>query len=425
VRTLVQYALTIGLAAALLAGCAALPPPIGAPPTSAQALRATTSSFQVLYRFGHYGKKSGGENPSGDSLLNVGGTLYGTALYGGRGGNGLVYSITTTGEKKVVYLFRGYEHGDGTRPIGGLVDVNGTFYGATEYGGHCNAGTIYSLSTTGRETVLHNFCYASGGNVSGGLTEVNGLLYGTTESGGSSNDGTVYSFSTSGAYKVLYSFKGGTDGIQPGGKLLSVNGTLYGVTFAGGSSCTYGNGCGTVYSITTSGQETVLHGFQGPPDGAIPAGGPIDVNGTLYGTTSYGGIGPGSPKGDCKYFGCGTVYRISTSGAENVVYRFTGGSHGETPSASLLEMNGTLYGGLSYGGNTCGRGTYRFGCGMLFSMTTGGKKEAILHEFRGPDGANPNALIDVNNVVYGTAYRGGYASACAGRGCGAVFALTP
>ena len=46
---------------------------------------------------------------------------------------------------------------------------------------------------------------------------------------------------------------------------------------------------GTVFSITTSGKENVLHSFAGGSDGDNPGAGLIDVNGTLYGTTSDGG----------------------------------------------------------------------------------------------------------------------------------------
>jgi uncharacterized repeat protein (TIGR03803 family) len=360
-------------------------------------------------------------------LLDVNGTLYGTTSnggLGGYGGNGLVYSITTTGATKVLYLFGGYTEGDGSSPVDGVIDVNGTLYGATRAGGHCDDGTVYSLSATGRETVLHSFCYSSGGNASGGLIDVNGTLYGVTARGGSSNDGTVYRLSASGAYKVLYSFKGGTDGVTPVGTLLNVKGTLYGVTFNGGSSChNSGGGCGTVYSVTTSGQETVLHRFSGSPDGALPEAGLIDVKGRLYGTTTAGGLATSTL---CAGGGCGTVYSITTSGTENVLYRMSGGSHGASPEASLLEMNGTLYGTTSYGGLvTCGHGTYSLSCGTVFSMTTRGKNERDLHEFRGSDGATPDYLIDLNNVLYGTALRGGYVDTCGTNGCGTVFAFTP
>lgn len=69
---------------------------------------------------------------------------------------------------------------------------------------------------------------------------------------------------TSASENVIYSFAGGSgsiaDGAYPRAGLISVNSTLYGTT-----SGAYG----TVFSITPSGKETVLHSFKGyPSDGA-------------------------------------------------------------------------------------------------------------------------------------------------------------
>jgi uncharacterized repeat protein (TIGR03803 family) len=308
----------------------------------------------------------------------------------------------------VLYRFRRHKHGDGAYPSQDLIDVNGTLYGTTGFGGSGSGfGTLYSVTTAGIEKVMHSFSYNCCGIPRGGVVDVNGTLYGTA---GSDASGMVYSISTSGGYNVLYDFGGSPDGYAPYGKLLNVNGTLYGVTYYGGTGCG-GLGCGTVYSITTSGYEKVLYSFQGGSDGGFPLSGLINVNGTLYGTTYFGG-GSG-----CGSLGCGTVYSISTSGTENVLYRFSGGSDGGNPVASLLEMNGTLY-GTTEGGGSAGYGT-------LFSMTTSGG-EQVLHSFVGSDGANPAAdLIDVNNILYGTTYNGGVESACGGKGCGTVFALTP
>ncbi|HLY01034.1 MAG TPA: choice-of-anchor tandem repeat GloVer-containing protein [Candidatus Cybelea sp.] len=87
-------------------------------------------------------------------------------------------------------------------------------------------------------------------------------------------------------YGVLYSFKGGSgDGRYPEAGLINVNGTLYGTTIEGPNG-----GPGTVFSITTSGNETMLHDFPGySGDGAFPYAGLINVNGALYGTTAGGG----------------------------------------------------------------------------------------------------------------------------------------
>jgi uncharacterized repeat protein (TIGR03803 family) len=67
----------------------------------------------------------------------------------------------------------------------------------------------------------------------------------------------------------------------------------------------------------------------------------IDVNGTLYGTTWTGG-----------YYGGGTVYSISTSGAEKVLYSFRGGGDGASPESALIYVNGTLYGTTVNGGGS-------------------------------------------------------------------------
>jgi uncharacterized repeat protein (TIGR03803 family) len=122
-----------------------------------------------------------------------------------------------------------------------------------------------------------------------GLTSANGTLYGTTDAGGASAFGTVFSVTLSGRETVLHSFGVGSgDGRHPDAALLNVNGTLYGTTKYGGERCRRIDGCGTVFSITTSGTETVLFRFKGK-DGAHPYAGFTNVNGTLYGTTGGGG----------------------------------------------------------------------------------------------------------------------------------------
>ena len=166
-----------------------------------------------------------------------------------------------------------------------------------------------------------------------GLTEVNGVLYGTTAGGGESDAGTVFKITTSGTEGVLYSFKGPPDGAGPYAGLTNVNGTLYGTTKSGGSGCYDPSGCGTVFEVSTSGKERVLHRFKGHPDGAYPLAGLIDVNGTLYGTTEGGGTPHCGTRGDS---GCGTVFEVSISGKERVLYRFiTGGKDGSVPPSGL------------------------------------------------------------------------------------------
>jgi uncharacterized repeat protein (TIGR03803 family) len=195
---------------------------------------------------------------------------------------------------------------------------------------------------------------------------VNGTLYGTTGGGGTGEQGsggTVFSVTPSGTEKVIHSFQGGSpDGSFPTFYgLIDVSGTLYGTTFDGGNGkgCGSGVGCGTVFSITPSGTETLLHSFSGHV--AVAPQGLVDVNGVLYGMTYYGG-GTG-----CGGDGCGTVFRITTSGAFKVLYTFTGGtSDGAFPEGSLIDVNGTLYGMTEAGGGTACGGQ---GCGTVFALT--------------------------------------------------------
>ncbi|MBV8489902.1 MAG: hypothetical protein JO199_05165, partial [Candidatus Eremiobacteraeota bacterium] len=51
---------------------------------------------------------------------------------------------------------------------------------------------------------------------------------------------------------------------------------------------TVGPGCGTLFKITTSGSFGVVHKFTGT-DGAVPQGALVQVGSSLYGTTFQGG----------------------------------------------------------------------------------------------------------------------------------------
>ena len=311
------------------------------------------ASYKVVYRFK---ASTDGATPLG--LIDVNGTLYGTTQSGGgscgrAGGCGIVFSVSTTGRERVLHSFRGGT--DGVSPEASLIDVSGTLYGTTEFGGGlgCSGngcGTVFSVSTMGAERALHSFSGNDGAEPHASLIDVNGVLYGTTAYGGGtgcSNGygcGTVFSMSMTGRERVLYRFRGGSDGVYPNASLIGVNGVLYGITLAGGAS-----GNLTVFSVSTTGRERVLHSFRGGTHG-IPYASLIDVRGTLYGTTqSGGGLG-------CRGNGCGTVFSMSTTGRQRVLYRFRGGKDGAAPAASLIDVNGVLY-GTTLAGGANGRGT--------------------------------------------------------------------
>jgi uncharacterized repeat protein (TIGR03803 family) len=114
-----------------------------------------------------------------------------------------------------------------------------------------------------------------------------GYFYGTTYQGGSGGYGTVYKLSPSGTETVLYTFAGGTiDGATPeAGVIQGSDGNFYGNTLQGGAS-----GLGTVFKLTPSGTETILHSFSGSSDGANPGANLLQgSDGNLYGSTAAGG----------------------------------------------------------------------------------------------------------------------------------------
>jgi uncharacterized repeat protein (TIGR03803 family) len=236
-----------------------------------------------------------------------------------------------------------------------LIDLNGTMYGTTNFGGESNVGTVFGITPRGNAQTVHSFGdpWKTDGQIPASrLLELNGIFYGTTFEGGIYHRGnhcgsapcpgygTVFSLTPSGQVHTLHSFGNGSDGISPGAGLLKVNGTFYGTTEQGGAN----KNCGTLFSITTDGTERVLHSFGvSANDGCQPAANLIDVRGSLYGTTAYGGA-------NGHY---GTVFTISPTGSgERVLHSFGAGNDGKFPQAALLNVNGTLYGTTESGGST-------------------------------------------------------------------------
>ena len=366
------------------------------------------------------------------------------------------------GTYRQLYAFQG--RGDGAYPFAGLIDVNGTLYGTTDGGDNGDHGTVFSLDPmAGSETVLHSFLGGSDGAYPwGGLVQAGGRFYGTTNGGGAGDDGTVFWLNPrTRAEGVVYAFKGGSDGGGPEASLIKVRGSLFGTTHAGGNA----GGDGTVFSLDRkTGAETVACSFgNGTPDGpSAPRASLLNVGGTLYGTSAYGGIGGNgavfsvNPKsnvcnlvyafaggsdasgpvanltrvgdtlyGTTVYGGCascfvgyGTVFAVDlTTGAESIVYAFKGGSDAAYPYAGLVRIGSKLYGTTEDGG------LHDFGAVFRIDTKTGA--EAVLYSFQGgSDGAYPtSALVDADGTLYGTTESGGSTN-CSG-GCGTVFSYVP
>jgi uncharacterized repeat protein (TIGR03803 family) len=250
------------------------------------------------------------------------------------------------------------------------------------------------------------------------IADASGNLYGTAtnvEGAGSCNVhcGSIFELSPPVSkhgrwnFTILYDFKGRKDGGLPEGNLMFGPGrSLYGTTNVGGG---YGKfGAGVLFQLRPLHHhwtEHVLHRFGSANDGRNPHGGLVaDRTGDLYGTTVSGG----------KY-SAGTVYEVSRSGAETVLYDFSGGEDGGLPTAGLtIDRVGRLYGTTEYGGHF----SYycQDGCGAVFeispSAASGGSwKYSVIHEFVGGDpgdGALPVAslLLDRKGNLYGTTFVG-------------------
>ena len=107
---------------------------------------------------------------------------------------------------------------DGESPYAGVTrDAQGNLYGTAPSGGRFNAGAVYKVDASGKETTLFNFGGSAGSVPEGGvILDDAGNLYGTTKQGGVSNAGVVYKLDPAGHETVLYSFTGGADGKYPG-----------------------------------------------------------------------------------------------------------------------------------------------------------------------------------------------------------------
>lgn len=198
----------------------------------------------------------------------------------------------------------------------------------------------------------------------------------------------------------FYSFHGGALGRSPE-SLTFVGNRIYGTAFVYESSISQDVSIAFVF---TKGDRSIriLHTFN---SNMYNISSLIYVNGVFYGTSPTGGAQ-----------NAGTVFSMTKAGKIRILYSF--GSYaddGKTPVASLLDVNGWLYGTTSQGGTYANQGdcpplSSGFEpCGVVFRIGTNGKHERVLHSFGSPgDGASPYApLIVIKGILYGTTGYGG------------------
>ncbi len=396
----------------------------------------------------------------------------------------LLFSVASglAGTETVLYTFTG--GADGGQPYAGLIfDPAGNLYGATQYGGAYNQGTVFELthspSGTWTETVLYSFTGGSDGSQPQYNLVIDGAgnLYGTAALGGDSYCGTVYELSPSEGgwtFTLLHTFTGGKDGCWPEADLSLLWGDILAGTTAGGGPSSQG----TAFRLRTSDGGEQVWPFKN--DGNLPNGlglFPRDGGYNEYGTTYFGGkhqVGvvfqlafytrpSGSivvkkqftstgkagyaPVGDLAtqvnadgvwimygatqvggVGGKGTIYQLTEESiydpekwAISVLHSFTGlDGDGAVPWAGVaLDPAGNVYGTTAYGGTNSGYD------GTVFKLTPGAKNEwteTVEYSFSGgTDGSEPYATVVLDNAgnLYGTTYQGGAYNQ------GVVYEVTP
>jgi uncharacterized repeat protein (TIGR03803 family) len=208
-------------------------------------------------------------------------------------------------------------------------------------------------------------------------------------------------------YTELLSFNGNSAAGPKTPLTQGIDGSLYGTTYYGGTgTCNSGGiGCGVVFKLTAEGEFKIVYNF--PPTNLYPTNDLVlGDDGSLYGTTA-----------------AGAVFRVSPTGAFAVLHTFNSQLGGEGLSGGLIQgTDGNFYGTTSSGGrpsNSCPSG-----CGTVFMMTRAGAVKTLYSfcpQNYCPDGENPvGALAEgLDGNFYGTTQSGGLYKE------GTVFKVTP
>ena len=364
----------------------------------------------ILHSFQDGSVPNDGLDPWAGLTQALDGNFYGTTPGGGTSGKGTVYKMTPSGQMTTLHAFQdGTVANDGEAPNSLLVQgADGNLYGTTNnFGNPDVAGTVFKITPSGQETILHTFRDGSVPNDGDSPQSVifgrDGNLYGTTYRGGSAEVGTVFMMTPFGTETILHTFGDGTvadDGVNPwAGLIQGRDGNFYGTTRAGGAA-----DLGTVFKITPTGEMTTLYSFGSiPNDGAYPQSPVVEgPDGCFYGTTTGGGDA-----------NLGTVFKVSPTGQEAILHSFMGGigfGDGSDPFDNfILGSDGNFYGTTGIGGGSLNGGINN--SGTLYTITPAGEK-TILHWFNDGivvnDGGGPRGVIQgTDGNLYGVTTVGG------------------
>jgi uncharacterized repeat protein (TIGR03803 family) len=326
----------------------------------------------------------------------IGTTAYGSTLYGGKGGAGTLFAVTSRG--RVIPLHNFDAETQGAQPNDMLaVDPQGNIYGTTQNGGKYRGGTIYKFSTDRRTLkVLHAFDSSTGDGsrpLQGLVRGSGGALYGAAAGGAIATNGSIFEIYPAGNYITRYRFLSRGDGHCPySGVAVDGKGFIYGTTVGAGFG---GAPNGAVWKLSMQGKLTPLHlfgdGKNGLPDGEYPDQAPVvDAAGNVYGTSM---IMNGSHY-------AGVIWKIDPAGKFSIMHQFAGKADGYGPNGPLMiNIDGNLYGTTASGGGTAAKP----GQGTLFRITPSGVFR-VIHTFTGgADGSGPTGTLahDSTGAIYG------------------------
>jgi uncharacterized repeat protein (TIGR03803 family) len=292
----------------------------------------------VLHNFAAQGSTSDGCEPLAPPIQASNGDFYGTTSFCGANNYGTVYKLTLMGAYSLLYSFQGPPN-DTLLPLGLIEGTDGDLRGLGN-GWIVSYGGVFKITLAGKESLVYTFKGEPDG--AGPYTNLiqgsNGDFYGTTEEGGSAQEGTIFQVTTAGKEKVLYSFPNQTDGAYPSLPLTQgPNGLLFGAaTDCAGGGCSQAG----LFDITAKGVYKNLYLYPlvcsncGQPEAPLL----LSTNGTFYSTTEQGGTGVGSfyslSNGYSPFISLVNV----TSGAEGAQVGILGQGFS---SASVVEFGGT------------------------------------------------------------------------------------
>ncbi len=311
---------------------------------------AVRTQAQILHTVGAFSGPNG-YGPYSSVVQGPDGNFYGTTSSGGNDTqSGTFFRLTPSGKITDLYNFCSLAKcADGTNPISApVVGTDGNLYGVAA-GGSSNAGIFYRVTLDGELTTVFTFCATTrpcteGAGPNGIFLGGDGNFYGTTGGGGNAaNGGTIFSISPTGQFTLLYTFCSRTPNCLDGSgpyyaPILGSDGNIYGVTYGGGSM----KG-GVLYELTPSGTYTVLYNFCFTGEGCSGVGEPYsvvrDANGNFFGTTVYNVI-----NNRLEY---GGVFEFTSTNQLLVLHNFD--DYNDWPYIGVtLANDGNVYGVFGY-----------------------------------------------------------------------------